>query len=77
MEANNAVVAVADAAVRSIVVERRRRRSRRFNLGELGSQHPPIERLPLRLAVTVSPQMMSLSGSGNNEPPTRKQRRLS
>ena len=52
---NNAVVAVADAAVRSIVVERRRRRSRRFNLGELGSQHPPIERLPLRLAVTVSP----------------------
>ena len=55
MEANNAVVAVADAAVRSIVVERRRRRSRRFNLGELGSQHPPIERLPLRLAVTVSP----------------------
>ena len=72
MEANNAVVAVADAAVRSIV-ERRRRRPRRF---QLGNNLPPFKRLPLRLAVAL-PQMMRLSGSGNNELPPRKRRSLS
>ena len=70
MEANNAVVAVADAAVRSIV-ERRRRRPRRF---QLGNNLPPFKRLPLRLAVAFAPND-ALERVGKQRAATSKRRR--